>query len=199
MEEIIMELKGSKTEKNLLASFAGESQARNRYTYYASTAKKEGFIQISAIFEETAGQEKEHASRFFKLLQDNKTGAAVKIEAEYPTGPLGTTEQNLRAAAAGEHMETSQIYPGFAETAEKEGFSLIAAVWKAIAKAESWHEQRYTMLADNIAKGRVFKRDTKVKWRCSNCGYIHEGTSPPEKCPACDHPKDFYQIHTVEF
>lgn len=198
-ERNVMEFKGSKTERNLVASFAGESQARNRYTYYADKAKEEGYIQISAVFEETANQEREHAERYFKILQENNASNAVKVEAEFPARPLGKTEENLRAAAAGEHYETTSMYPGFADIADKEGFSRIAAVWRAIGRAEAWHEQRYTILADNVAKGRVFKRETKVKWRCQNCGYIHEGLTPPEKCPACDYPKSYYMIHSAEF
>jgi rubrerythrin len=183
-------LKGTKTEKNLLAAFAGESQARNRYTYFASQAKKEGYEQISAIFLDTADNEKEHAKRFFKFLE----GGIVEITASYPAGVIGTTAENLKEAADGEKLEWGTLYPEFAEVAKKEGFPEIAAAFIAISKAEMGHEKRYRALLENIQKGRVFKRDKPVKWRCRNCGYIHEGTDAPEVCPACLHPRDYYEL-----
>ena len=185
-----MDLKGSQTEKNLLTAFAGESQARNRYTYFASQAKKEGFVQISAIFEETASQEKEHAKRLFKFLE----GGEVEITAAFPAGVIGTTLENLKASAAGENYEHTEMYPGFAETARKEGFDVIAAVFNAIAVAEKQHEKRYNALAANIAANRVFKRDAETVWRCRNCGYIHMGKSAPESCPACAHPQAHFEL-----
>jgi rubrerythrin len=183
-------LKGSKTERNLLTAFAGESQARNRYTYFASKARKEGYIQMSLIFEETANQEKEHAKRLFKFLE----GGDVEISAAFPAGVIGTTLENLKAAAGGEHYEWTEMYPGFAEVARKEGFADIADVFKSIAVAEKQHEKRYLGLAGNIEKDRVFKREKKVVWRCLNCGYLHEGNEAPEECPACAHPKGFYEL-----
>lgn len=183
-------LKGTQTEKNLLAAFAGESQARNRYTYFASEAKKEGLEQISAIFLDTADNEKEHAKRFFKFLQ----GGMVEITASYPAGVIGNTAENLKEAADGEKMEWGTLYPKFAEVAKKEGFPEIAAAFTAISKAEMAHEKRYRALLENVEKGRVFKRDKPVKWRCRNCGYIHEGTEPPEVCPACLHPRAYYEL-----
>lgn len=187
-----MSLKGTKTEKNLLTAFAGESQARNRYTYFASQAKKEGFIQISRIFEETAEQEKEHAKRFFKFLEGGEL--SINPDAAFPAGIIGDTKANLKAAAAGENYEWSKMYPAFAETARKEGFENIAKVFEAVAIAEKQHEKRYKDLAENIEKGKVFKRETKVKWRCLNCGYIHEGDEAPESCPACAHPKGYFEL-----
>lgn len=185
-----MNVKGIKTEKNLLIAFAGESQARNRYTYFASQAKKEGYEQISGIFLETADNEKEHAKRLFKFLE----GGDVEITAAYPAGVIGTTKENLKAAAAGEHHEYSIMYPEFAAIAEKEGFQEIADVMRAIAAAEKQHEKRYLALLENIVKGRVFKRDRAVKWKCRNCGYIHEGTEAPEKCPACAHERAYFEL-----
>ena len=184
------ELKGTKTEKNLLTAFAGESQARNRYTYFASQAKKEGYEQIAFIFEETANQEKEHAKRLFKFLE----GGEVEISASFPAGVIGTTLENLKAAAAGERYEHSEMYPGFAKVAREEGFDTIAAVFEAIAVAEKQHEKRYNDLAANIEAGRVFKRDEQVVWRCRNCGYIHVGTEAPESCPACAHPQAYFEL-----
>lgn len=184
------DLKGSNTERNLLTAFAGESQARNRYTYFASKAKKEGYVQMSLIFEETANQEKEHAKRLFKFLE----GGDVEIQAAFPAGVIGSTHENLKAAAGGEHYEWTEMYPGFAEVAGEEGFEEIADVFKSIAVAEKQHEKRYLDLAANIEKGRVFKRDKKVVWRCLNCGYLHEGEEAPELCPACAHPRDFYEL-----
>jgi rubrerythrin len=184
------QLKGSQTEKNLLTAFAGESQARNRYTYFASQAKKDGFVQISSIFEETANQEKEHAKRLFKFLE----GGEVEVTAAFPAGVIGTTLENLKEAAAGENYEHSEMYPGFAKTAKEEGFSEIAAVFMAIAVAEKQHEKRYNDLAANIEADRVFKRDTEVVWRCRNCGYLHTGTEAPELCPACAHPQAHFEL-----
>lgn len=183
-------LKGSRTEKNLLASFAGESQARNRYTYFASQARKDGYMQIADIFEETANQEKEHAKRFFKFLE----GGEVEITASFPAGVVGTTLDNLKAAAAGEHYEQSEMYPGFAKIAREEGFEVIAKVWDAVSVAERQHEKRYYDLAKNIEEGRVFTREKSVVWRCRNCGYLHEGTDAPAACPACAHPRDYFEL-----
>ncbi len=183
-------LKGSQTEKNLLTAFAGESQARNRYTYFASQAKKEGYIQIANIFEETANQEKEHAKRFFKFLE----GGEVEISGAFPAGVIGTTLENLKAAAAGEHHEHTEMYPGFAKVACEEGFDAIATVIEKIAVAEKQHEKRYRDLAANIEAGTVFKKDQKVKWRCINCGYVHEGDEAPEMCPACAHPRAHFEL-----
>ncbi|MCB4791604.1 MAG: rubrerythrin family protein [Elusimicrobia bacterium] len=183
-------IKGTKTEKNLLASFAGESQARNRYTYFASVAKKEEYEQISAIFLETAENEKEHAKRFFKLLE----GGMVEITASYPAGVIGKTTENLKAAAAGENEEHTKLYPGAADIADKEGFPEIAKQYRAIASVEVQHEKRYLTLLNNIETHKVFKRDKVVKWKCRNCGYIHEGIDAPEICPACAHPKAYYEL-----
>lgn len=183
-------LKESKTERNLLAAFAGESQARNRYTYFASRAKKEGYVQMALIFEETAKQEKEHAERLFKFLE----GGEVEVAAAFPAGVIGSTAENLMAAAGGEHYEWTKMYPGFAAVAREEGLDEIADVFTAIAVAEKQHEKRYLDLAANIEKGRVFKRDKKVVWRCINCGYLHEGEEAPEECPACAHPQAYYEI-----
>ena len=183
-------LRGTQTEKNILTAFAGESQARNRYTYFASQAKKDGYVQISEIFTETANQEKEHAKRLFKLLQ----GGEVEIAAAFPAGVIGTTLDNLKEAAAGENYEYTDMYPGFAKTAEKEGFQEIAEVFKAIAVAEKQHEKRYLALAANVASGSVFKKKNSVVWRCRNCGYLHEGDSAPEECPACAHPQAHFEL-----
>jgi rubrerythrin len=183
-------LKGTQTEKNLLTAFAGESQARNRYTYYASKAKKEGYVQISDIFAETADQEKEHAKRLFKLLE----GGEVEISGAFPAGTIDPTVENLKAAAAGENYEHTEMYPGFAKVAEEEGFGDIAAVFLAIAVAEKQHEKRYLDLVANIDAGRVFKRETPVVWRCRNCGYLHEGNEAPETCLACDHPQAHFEL-----
>ena len=185
-----MSLKGTRTEKNILTAFAGESQARNRYTYFASQAKKEGLVQISAIFEETANQEKEHAKRLFKFLE----GGEVEITASFPAGVIGSTLDNLKAAAAGEHFEHAEMYPGFAKTAKEEGFETIAKVFEAIAVAEKQHENRYNALAANLEAGRVFKREGKVVWRCRNCGYLHEAEEAPKVCPACAHPKAYFEL-----
>jgi rubrerythrin len=190
-----MELKGSKTEKNLLAGFAGESQARNRYSYFASQAKKEGYVQIGAIFEETANQEKEHAKREFKFLQ----GGEVEISAAFPAGVIGSTLENLKAAAAGEHYETTEMYPDFADVAEKEGFDEIAKVFRSIAVAEKRHEERYLALAKNISDGVVFKRGEPVRWVCRNCGYVHEGLDAPNVCPACAHPQAYFEMEAANY
>lgn len=188
-------LKGTQTEKSLLAAFAGESQARNRYNYFASKAKKEGYEQISAIFLETADNEKEHAKIFFKHLQ----GGMATITAEYPAGIIGSTAENLKAAAEGEQMEWGTLYPDFADTAEKEGFIDVANSFRNIAKVESRHERRYRILLNNVEKKQVFKRDKSVLWKCRNCGYIHEGTAPPNTCTACQHPQSYYEIFTENY
>ena len=183
-------VKGTQTEKNLLTSFAGESQARMRYTYFASVAKKEGYEQIAAIFTETADQEKEHAKRMFKRLE----GGMVEITASYPAGVISNTLDNLKAAAAGEHEEWSLDYPHFAEVADKEGFPEIAMMYRAISVAEKGHEERYNAFVKNIEAGKVFEKDTEVTWQCRNCGYIHTGTEAPELCPACAHPKAHFEV-----
>ncbi len=183
-------IKGTETEKNLLKSFAGESQARNRYTYFAAAAKKEGLVQIADIFEETANQEKEHAKRFFKFLE----GGDVEITACFPAGRIGTTAENLLAAAMGEHEEHTELYPGFAAIAKKEGFNEIASAWTAIAVAEKQHEKRYRDLLANIEGGKVFRRDQEVVWRCRNCGYLHTGNEALEQCPACIHPRAHFEL-----
>ena len=190
-----MELEASQTEKNLLAAFAGESQARNRYTYFASQARKEGYQQIAAIFEETANQEKEHAKREFKFLK----GGEVEITAAFPAGVIGSTLENLKAAAAGEHYENTQMYPGFAQTADEEGFTEIATVFRNIAVAEKRHEDRYLALAKNLTEGKVFKRKKPVRWVCRNCGYVHEGLEAPDVCPACAHPQSYFELEAVNY
>ena len=183
-------LKGTKTEQNLLKSFAGESQARMRYDYFSKQAKKEGLEQISAIFAETALNEKEHAKRFFKFLE----GGGVEITAMYPAGVIGTTMENLKAAADGENEEWTELYPEFARVAEEEGFKEIAVAYKMIATVEKAHEDRYRTLYNNLEEGKVFKRDGKVIWKCRNCGYIHEGEAAPKTCPACLHPQSYFEI-----
>ena len=183
-------LKGTRTEKNLLTAFAGESQARNRYTYFAGQAKKDGLVQIADIFLETADQEKEHAKRFFKFLE----GGEIEITCAFPAGVVGVTLANLKAAAAGEHYEHTTMYPGFAKIADDEGFKDVAAAYRAISIAEKQHEKRYLDLAANIEAGRVFKRDAKATWRCRNCGYLHVGASAPELCPACLHPQAHFEL-----
>jgi rubrerythrin len=183
-------LKGSKTEKNLLTAFAGESQARNRYTYYASKAKKEGFVQIADIFEETADHEKEHAKRLFKFLE----GGEVEVQAAFPAGVIGSTAENLKAAAGGEHYEWESMYPQFAATAREEGLTEVANAFEAIAVAEKQHEKRYLGLMANVEDGTVFRKNTKVVWRCRNCGYLHEGEQAPDKCPACAHPQAHFEL-----
>jgi len=184
------ELKGTQTEKNILTAFAGESQARNRYSYFASQAKKDGYVQISDIFEETANQEKEHAKRLFKLLQ----GGELEISASFPAGVIGTTLENLKESAGGENYEWTEMYPGFAKTARDEGFEDIANIFDSIAVAEKQHEKRYLDLAGNIEAGRVFKREEKVVWRCRNCGYLHEGNEAPGECPACAHEQEHFEL-----
>ncbi len=188
-----MELKESQTVKNLLKSFAGESQARNRYTYFASVAKKEGYEQIAAIFQETADNEKEHAEIFFKHLQ-SMNGEATEITAEYPAGKIGSTEENLLAAAEGEKMEWGTLYPEFEKIARKEGFNDVAESFKEISEVEEKHERRYRKLLANVKNKTVFKKGETVKWKCRNCGYVHEGTEAPETCPACKHPQSYYEI-----
>lgn len=183
-------LKGSQTEKNILTAFAGESQARNRYTYFAGKAKKDGFVQISDIFAETADQEKEHAKRLFKFLE----GGEVEIAASFPAGVIGPTLDNLLAAAEGENYETNEMYPGFAKVAKEEGFPIVASAFEHIAVAEAFHEKRYLALAENIRQDRVFKREMKVTWRCRNCGYLHDGSEAPQRCPACDHPQAHFEL-----
>lgn len=183
-------LKGTQTEKNILTAFAGESQARNRYTYFASKAKKEGYVQISNIFQETADNEKEHAKQLFKFLE----GGEAEISASFPAGVIGSTAENLKASAAGENHEHTTMYPEFARIAEEEGFSEVAEVMKSIAVAEKQHERRYLGLLENIEKGQVFKKDNVVKWKCGNCGYIHEGEEAPKECPACAHPQAHFEL-----
>jgi rubrerythrin len=185
-----MQLRGSQTERNLLGAFAGESQARNRYTYFASQAKKDGFVQIQAIFEETADQEREHAKRFFKFLE----GGEVEVAASFPAGVIGTTAENLRAAAAGEHHEWATLYPQFARTAREEGFDEVAATFEAVVVAEKQHEKRYRGLLRNVETGSVFKRSAPVVWRCRNCGYLYEGREAPDVCPACAHPQAHFEL-----
>lgn len=188
-------LKGTKTEKNLLKSFAGESQARNRYEFFASVAKKEGYEQIAAIFMETASQEKEHAKRFFKFLE----GGVVDITAGYPAGTIGTTKQNLKASAEGENEEWTKVYPEFAETAKEEGFKEIAAAFKLVAKVEAEHERRYMKLLQNISEDKVFVKDGKVWWKCMNCGYVYESDKAYETCPVCLHPRAFMAIREENY
>lgn len=183
-------MKGSETEKNLLKSFAGESQARNRYTYFSGVARKEGLVQIAQVFEETANHEKEHAKRFFKQLQ----GGDLVINAAYPAGMIGGTADNLKEAAAGEHHEWSDLYPNFAKIARAEGFEAAAKVWEAVSISEKFHEKRYLGLLKNIESGAVFNRDKPVVWQCINCGYLHEGLDAPDMCPACAHPKAYYEL-----
>ena len=190
-----MELKGSQTEKNLLTAFAGESQARNRYSYFASQAKKDGYEQIAAIFEETANQEKEHAKREFKFLE----GGEAEITASFPAGVIGSTSENLKAAAAGENYETTEMYPGFAKIADEEGFEEIAEVFRNIAIAEAQHRDRYLALEKNIADGKVFKRQKPVRWVCRNCGYVHEGPEAPDLCPACAHPQAHFELEATNY
>jgi rubrerythrin len=183
-------LKGTQTEKNLITSFAGESQARNRYTYFAGQARKEGLVQISMIFEETANQEKEHAKRFFKFLE----GGDAEVSAAFPAGVIGSTSENLKAAAGGENYEWTTMYPGFAKVAREEGFDAVALVYEAISVAEKQHEKRYNDLRANVEGGKVFKKDKKVVWRCINCGYLYEGEDAPKSCPACAHPQAYYEL-----
>lgn len=188
-------LKGTQTEQNLLKSFAGESQARMRYDYFAKQAKKEGLEQMSAIFAETALNEKEHAKRFFKFLE----GGEVEITASYPAGKIGTTLENLKAAAEGENEEWTELYPHFADVAEKEGFKDIAIAYRMIARAEKAHEERFRKLYSNLEEGRVFERNGVIVWKCRNCGYLHEGKKAPKKCPACLHPQSYFEIHETNY
>lgn len=183
-------IKGTRTEQNLLKAFAGESQARMRYTYFASVAKREGYEQISALFLETADNEKEHAKVFFKYLE----GGMVEITAAYPAGIIGTTAENLLEAAEGEKMEWSELYPDFADIADEEGFPEIATSFREIAEVENWHERRYRKLLENVERHRVFSREEPVRWKCRNCGYVHEGPVAPEICPACKHPQAYYEL-----
>ena len=183
-------LKGTRTEQNLLKAFAGESQARNRYEFFASAARKEGYEQIGAIFQKTASQEKEHAKQFFKFLE----GGAVEITAAYPAGIIGTTAENLKAAASGENEEWTALYAAFADTAKQEGFPEVAAAFKLIARVEAEHEKRYLKLLKNLNEGTVFQKAEKVRWTCRNCGYVHEGTKAPDVCPACQHPQAFFEV-----
>ncbi len=189
-EPMAKSLKGTRTEQNLLKAFAGESQARTRYTYFSSAARKEGFEQIANIFMETAENEKEHAKVFFKYLE----GGEVEITASYPAGVIGDTKANLEAAAAGEKMEWTSMYPGFGKIAREEGFPEVARSFEQIAKVESFHEARYRKLIANLENGEVFKKKAKVKWHCINCGYVFEGEEPPKECPACRHPQSFYEV-----
>lgn len=182
-------IKGTRTEQNLLKSFAGESQARSRYVFFAGRARKEGYEQIAGVFAETAEQEKEHAERFFKFLE----GGMVEITAAYPAGLIGSTLENLAAAAAGEHEEWADLYPAFADVAEAEGFKPIAVAWRMIAKVEAEHEKRYRKLLDNLEKGQVFSKEEEIEWQCRNCGYVHKGKSAPAKCPACEHPQAYFE------
>ncbi len=187
---ILMNFKGSRTEKNLLAAFAGESQARTRYSFFASAARKEGYEQIGSAFQQTADEEREHAKLFFKQLQ----GGDVEITAAYPAGVIGTTRENLRAAANGEKMEWGTLYPGFAKSADEEGFKEIASLFRQVAKVEAYHERRYTKLLANLEKGEVFVKALPVKWYCRNCGYVSEAKAAPEKCPVCDHPQSYFEM-----
>jgi rubrerythrin len=185
-----MDFKGSQTEKNLLAAFAGESQARNRYTFFASVAKKEGYEQIGAIFEETLGNEKEHAELFFKHLK----GGMAEITASYPAGVIGSTVDNLKAAAAGEKMEWGTLYPNFADVAQQEGFPEVATTFRMVAKVEAYHERRYNKLVESLEQDKVFKKDQPIKWKCRNCGFVFEGAEVPDKCPVCAHPKAYFEV-----
>jgi rubrerythrin len=185
-----MEFKGSRTEKNLLAAFAGESQARTRYTFFASVAKKEGYEQISAIFEETSDNEKEHAQLFFKHLQ----GGMVEINAAYPAGVIASTAANLKAAADGEKLEWGTLYPNFGEIAEEEGFNEVAKTFRSVAKVEAYHERRYLKLLESVNQGKVFKKDTPIKWKCRNCGFVFEGSEAPLICPVCSHPRSYFEV-----
>jgi len=191
----MMEFKGSQTEKNLLAAFAGESQARNRYTFFAIQAKKEGYEQIAAIFEETSDNEKEHAKLFFRHLQ----GGVVEITASYPAGLIALTVDNLKAAAEGEKLEWGTLYPQFAETADEEGFSAVAATFRGVAKVEAYHERRYLKLVENISNTKVFRKDQAIKWKCRNCGFVLESGEAPERCPVCAHPRSYFEVWTENY
>jgi rubrerythrin len=185
-----MDFVGSQTEKNLLAAFAGESQARTRYTFFSSAAKKEGYEQIAGIFDETSDNEKEHAKLFFKHLK----GGIVEITASYPAGFIGTTAENLKAAAEGEKLEWGTLYPNFAEVAEQEGFKDVASTFRMVAKVEAYHERRYNKLLESVKQDKVFKKDQPIKWKCRNCGYVFEGSQVPDKCPVCAHPKAYFEV-----
>ena len=187
---MFMDFKDSKTEKNLLAAFAGESQARNRYTFFESVAKNEGYEQIAGIFQETADNEKEHAKLFFMFLK----GGMVEIKAAYPAGVIASTMENLKAAAEGEKMEWGTIYPNFAEIADQEGFPEVANTLRNVAKVEAYHERRYLKLLENVKQGKVFKKETKIKWKCRNCGFVFEGSEVPEKCPVCSHARSYFEV-----
>ncbi|WP_315116005.1 rubrerythrin [uncultured Clostridium sp.] len=187
-------LKGTRTAENLLKSFAGESQARNRYTYYASIARKQGFVQIANIFIETAEQEREHAKRFYKFLKDDYKDEAIEITAKYPVSLHDNTEDNLKAAAMGENEEWTELYPEFAKVAREEGFADVAVAFEMISKVEKEHEERYLKLLENVKNNQVFEKNEKVLWKCTNCGFIYEGTSAPDKCPACVHPRDYFEL-----
>lgn len=189
-EVTVMDFKGSKTERNLLAAFAGESQARTRYTFFSSAAKKEGLEQISAIFQETSDNEKEHAQLFFNHLK----GGVVQIEASYPAGIVGTTAENLKAAAEGEKLEWGTLYPGFGDVAEQEGFLDVAKTFRMVARVEAFHERRYLKLLDSVSKGTVFRKDAPIRWKCRNCGFVFEGSEAPSKCPVCNHPMSFFEV-----
>jgi rubrerythrin len=189
-ETELMEFKGSRTEKNLLAAFAGESQARTRYTFFASAAKKEGYEQIAAIFQETSDNEKEHAQLFFKHLQ----GGIVEITAAYPAGVIASTAANLNAAAEGEKLEWGTLYPNFAEIAEEEGFNDVARTFRMVAKVEAYHEMRYLKLLESVNQGRVFRKEAPIKWKCRNCGFVFEGSEVPDKCPVCSHPRSYFEV-----
>jgi rubrerythrin len=189
-------IKGTQTEQNLLKAFAGESQARNRYTYYAKAAQKDGFEQIAAIFLQTAEHERQHAKRYFKHLE----GGVVEITAAYPAGPLeGTTAEHLAAAAAGEHEEWTDLYPAFAEVAESEGFKDVATTFRMVAKAETMHEERYRRLLGNVEEGKVFEKPEKVRWVCRKCGFVHEGTKAPKVCPTCSHPQSYFEVFAENY
>jgi rubrerythrin len=190
-----MEFEGSQTEKNLLAAFAGESQARTRYTFFAGQAKKEGLEQISAIFQETSDNEKEHGQLFFKHLK----GGAVEITASYPAGVIGTTAQNLLSASEGEKLEWGTLYPSFADVADQEGFKDVAETFRQVAKVEAYHERRYRKLLANVEQGKVFKKDAPIKWKCRNCGNVFEGPEAPAACPVCKHPRSYYEVWTENY
>ena len=190
-----VDLRGSRTEKNLLAAFAGESQARNRYTFYASIARKEGYEQISALFQETADNEKEHAQLFFNHLK----GGIVEIRASYPAGVTGSTVENLKEAADGEKLEWGTLYPDFSKVADEEGFKEIARIFNGIAKVENYHERRYRKLLENVKQGKVFKKDSLIKWKCRNCGYVFEGSEVPEKCPVCAHERSYFEVWSENY
>jgi rubrerythrin len=189
-ESKLMDFVGSQTEKNLLAAFAGESQARNRYTFFASVAKKAGYEQIGAIFEETSGNEKEHAELFFKHLK----GGMVEIKASYPAGVIASTAEHLKAAAEGEKFEWGTLYPNFGDVAEQEGFPDVARTFRMVAKVEVWHERRYNKLLESLQQGKIFKKDAPIKWKCRNCGLVIEGSNVPDMCPTCNHPKAFFEV-----